>query len=176
MPALPRFAQFAREWLHGPEQVFTRKALPSGRLGVGGMKNVAWVASASRGFVVARRRARPSVMVSANSGSSTGGSPALTFATFSGSISTPSTSKPRLAREAAIQAPSLPRPKTETDWRFIGWIEERRPFSAVMLRGQDGDHAPDSRAKHRRVSWFAAGVYPAKARSSLGTPSRAGCA
>jgi hypothetical protein len=55
------------------------------------------------------------LIVSASDGSSTGGSPAFTFRIFSGSISTPITLSPRAAKVAAMQAPSLPRPQTETD-------------------------------------------------------------
>src|ERR1700736_3585051 len=89
--------------------------LPSGRLGDGGIKNDASVATVSDGSSVARRRSRPSFIVSASSGSSTGGRPAFTLRIFSGSISTPTTEKPRAAKVAAMHAPSLPKPQTETD-------------------------------------------------------------
>jgi hypothetical protein len=93
--------------------------LPSGRLGEGTMKKEASVPTASDASVVARSRLRPSVMVFASNGSSTGGSPALIFRTASGLISTPRTSNPRWAKVAAMQAPSFPIPKTDNFLRGI---------------------------------------------------------
>ena len=76
---------------------YSLEKLPSGRLGDGGMKKETSVVTASFTSSVARNRLRPAVMVSARSGSSTGGKPSLMRRTFSASMSTPSTSKPRAA-------------------------------------------------------------------------------
>src|SRR5204862_3062583 len=65
---------------------YSVEKLPSGRLGDGGIKNDASVATVSEGSSVARRRSRPSLIVSARSGSSTGGSPAFTLRIFYGSM------------------------------------------------------------------------------------------
>src|SRR5262245_21371985 len=92
---------------------YSLEKLPSGRLGEGGMKNEALVATAARGSFVAVNRDRPSLMIWASNGSSTVGSPSLILRIFSGSMSTPSTRKPRCARVAAMQAPSLPSPNTD---------------------------------------------------------------
>src|SRR5256885_7972818 len=103
--------------------------LPSGRLGVGTMKNDASVSIASRASVVARNRCRPCEIVSASRGSSTGGSPALMRRTTSGFTSTPSTSKPRCASVAAMQAPNLPNPNTESLLKldiFVFAVRKRR--------------------------------------------------
>src|SRR5690348_3454763 len=103
--------------------------LPSGRLGEGGMKKVASVATAPLGSVVADRRERPAQMVLASSGSSTGGRPSLMALTFCGSMSTPTTLKPRAAKVAAMHAPSLPKPQTEMDLivfmqlRMAAWVD-----------------------------------------------------
>ncbi len=88
--------------------------LPSGRLGEGTMKNEASVSTASLALVEARNRRPAARMVSSKRGSSTGGWPALILATALALMSTPSTSNPRAAKVAAMQAPSFPNPKTES--------------------------------------------------------------
>src|ERR1700730_10220559 len=102
---------------------YSVEKLPSGRLGDGGIKNVASVATVSAASSAALKRLPPSLIVAASNGSSTGGWPAFTLRIFSGSMSTPIVLNPRAAKVAAMQAPSLPRPQTEMD--LIEFIESR---------------------------------------------------
>src|SRR5207247_11123215 len=66
--------------------------------------------------VVARRRPIPTTVASSSPspGSTTGGVAALIIATFSALMSTPTTSWPALARQAAVTDPTYPSPKTLT--------------------------------------------------------------
>jgi hypothetical protein len=72
------------------------------------------VSTASLALVEARNRRPAARMVSGRRGSSTGAWPALILATTLALMSTPSTSNPRAANVAAMQAPSFPNPKTES--------------------------------------------------------------
>jgi hypothetical protein len=56
-----------------------------------------------------------------------------------GSMSTPTTSNPRLARDAAMQAPSLPRPNTD-GWLRLGTFMRRRESGCVESAFKDETH------------------------------------
>src|SRR5438128_3079550 len=80
------------------------------------MSDMSDAATASSLDVVARRRPAPttSASSSASPGSTTGGVAALTIATFSALMSTPTTSWPAFARQAAVTDPTYPRPNRAT--------------------------------------------------------------
>src|SRR5579883_977917 len=126
--------------------------LPSGLLGDGGMKKVASVATAPLGSIVADSLEWPAQMVLASSGSSTGGRPLLMALTFCGSMSTPTTLKPRAAKVAAMHAPSLPKPQTEMD--FIVFMQLTMAAvtesSIALTRGILGRVAPGREYYHQR--------------------------
>src|SRR5262249_37230088 len=78
-----------------------------------------------------------------SSGSSSGARPSLILLTFSGSMSTPTTSKPLAARVAPMHEPSFPKPHTETvliesDARFCvpsSRCSRREPVSGALCAG-----------------------------------------
>src|SRR3989454_1594116 len=98
------------------------------------MTHTSDVVTASSLDVVARRRPAPTTLAgsSASPGSTTGGVAALTIATFSALMSTPTTSWPAFARQAAVTDPTYPRPKTLTRMRELLSPCQRRD---VVTRG-----------------------------------------
>jgi hypothetical protein len=87
---------------------------PDGSEGVATTMNVVSVeATACATSEVAVSRLPAMRIVSASSGSNTGGRPARIASTFAASASTPTTVNPLAANAAAIGAPSLPSPTTE---------------------------------------------------------------
>src|SRR5262245_6715683 len=127
--------------------------------------------TASSQLRVARSLAPELRISSASPGSKTGGRPSLTERIFSSSISTPMTSKPLAARQAANGAPSFPRPKIEIR---CGQLSEIFPsINDLRLHQQERslNRLPPSRIGANQSAFPASETLPAEVRGNT-IPSR----
>ena len=149
------------------KSTWERENPPSFSLGVGSKMNVtSEFQTASSQLRVARSLA-PDLRISSSSpGSKTGGRPSLTDRIFSSSISTPMTSKPFAARQAANGAPSFPRPKIEIRCERLSEIFPSINDSRLHQQETSLNGLPPSRISANQSAFPASETLPAVVRGN----------